>query len=103
MEQNKTRVDYTITIKGSDGSENVIETTNFELIAIQGNSDGVSVTRRLQANFFDLIGIYAALVEEKEGIEEINTLVPALYNAGRKLGEINKDIITKSPGDGGAV
>ena len=104
MEQNKTRVDYTITIKGSDGSEKVLSTTNFILIATEGEWSGIEVIRCYQANFFDLIAIYAAIVNEKENIESINTLVPALYNAGRKLGEINEDIITqkKNQDNGGA-
>jgi len=105
MEQKKTRVDYTITIKGSDGSVKELATTNFVLIATHGDSEGTKVVNVYQANFFDLIGMYASLVNEKEHIEKINKLVPALYNAGRELGEINKEIITreKVDVDGGVV
>ena len=105
MEQNKTRVDFTITIKSSDGNVKELTTTNFILIATHGDFEGTNVLRNYQANFFDLIAMYASIVDEKENIEKVNKLVPALYNAGRELGEINKDIITreKVDVDGGVV
>ena len=105
MEQKKTRIVFTITINGSDGSVKELETTNYLLVATNGDSEGTTVSRAYQANFFDLIAMYASIVNEKEHLEKVNKLVPALYNAGRELGEINEDFITreKIQNDGGVV
>ena len=95
MKQNNEMVDYTITIKGSDGKEQVFQTRNFVFFATEGEDSGLNVVRCLQASFFELIAMYAAIVNEKERIEEKNTLIPALYNAGRQFGNLNEDVITK--------
>lgn len=94
MEQNKTRVEYTITIKGNDGSESVYAGKNIALVVV-GDDSATDVFRRFQANFFDLIAMYASIVEIKEKIESMSPLVPVLYNAGREFGKLNEDIVIK--------
>lgn len=94
MEQNKTRVDYTITIKGSDGSEEEIKAQSFILCHTSNQSNKIDCQRIIQATIIELTALYAALIQQQKDIEKIDKLIPLLYQAG--------ELFEKNP-TGGAV
>ena len=100
MEGKKDRVTYTVTIKGDDGSEEVIFTQNYLLCAIRQDG-GIDCHRRLQAKPYELLGLYAGLMNQKEDLEQIDKLLPALYAIGEmKELTTNKENVSM---DGGVV
>lgn len=105
MEGKKDRVTYTVTIKGDDGSEKVLKTQSFFLTSIVDDNSQVKVIRYFQAHLFDMINLYASIIETKDFIEKRDKLVPALYEGACAIGAIKKRSEREETEamDGGAV